>query len=343
MATAIESGIGTLNYVKQAAKGTVGSAASVAVGSNRPRWFEGSLKVAKRLDQEPYIDGQRFASPQMFTDAVGGEVGDLTVQIQPENGGLWWAQILGVDTVTGAADPYTHTITSAASSGAWGTFWQKVGSAVGPDRLRFVDCKVAQLTETAGVDQKVLHHELAVRSLAPGQVYAADAAKTEDTSDSYLFTELTGSIVFDGTVVQEIETETITVNTEMEPFYGDSIFPLQLIEKKGTIVRTVDSIVTDDTLGKYRKAIWNAAAPATDAVPVKDVFYAALTSKFTRSATRTLERTCPKVTVRPDDFEIAAQREAGKIPISFGGECLKSGASPALTVVALTGDATAYV
>lgn len=342
MAVVIESGIGTLNYGRQTVKGTPATAATTTVGYNRPKWFGGSYSARKTLNQEEYVDGLRFASPTTFTDTVGGAVGSTTIQVQPENAGLFAAAILGVDTVTGAADPYTHTITSAGTSGQWGTWWQKVGSAVGPQREMYSDSKISRLMLQVGSAQKVMHYEMDIASLNAAEIFSTDAAKTEDASDPYLWTEVTGSITFDATVISDINEETVEANTEMEPFWGDDIKPSQLIEGKGFIASTIQSIVTDDTLAKYRKAVYNTPTPSAGNKPVKDVFYAALSSVYTRSATRTLTITRPRVAVNPEDMTVAPLPEGGAIEIAFGGRCLKSGATAALSIVALSGDATTY-
>jgi hypothetical protein len=342
MATVIESGIGALNYGKQAAKGTMGVAATTTVGYNRPKWFDGILSAKKTLGEEPYIDGQRFASPSVYTDKVGGQVGQVIFQVQPENAGLYMAQILGVDVVTGGADPYTHTITSAGTTGAWGTWWQSVGSAVGPEKGVYWDSKIAKLMLTVGREQKNMHYALDIAALNAAEVFTTAPAKTEDTSDPLLWTEVTGAVTFDGTVDSEANEEAVEIDTGMEPYWGDAISPVQLVEKKGTIVRTIKSIVTDATLLKYRKAVYNNTAPAARDRPVKDVFYADVRTVYTRSATRTMTINTPRVAVRPEEMAVGAQREGGEIEISFGGACLKNGATPALSVIVLSAESASY-
>ena len=49
MAIAIESGIGTLNYGRQTAKGAIATAATTAVGYNRFKWQGGALAPKKQL------------------------------------------------------------------------------------------------------------------------------------------------------------------------------------------------------------------------------------------------------------------------------------------------------
>lgn len=342
MSTVIESGQGALNYGKQSAKGTVATAATVTVGFDRPKWFDGVLSAKKTLGDEEYIDGNRFGSPVTYVDTIGGLVGTLTIQAQPENAALHTAQLLGVDTVTGSADPWTHTQTSAGTSGAWGTWWQKVGATVGPQRELYSDSKTAKLMLTCGEKQKVMHFALDIACLNPGQIYTTDPAKTEVATDPFYWPETSGSVEFDGSVFSDISEETLEVDTGMKPFYANELKPAQLIEGKGTIVSTLKTVVTDVTLAEYRKAIYGEASPAAGKVPVKTVFYASAKSTYTKSATRTFTIERPRIAVKPDEMAVGPQREGGEIDIAFGGSCLKEGSTPALTIIALTGEEKSY-
>lgn len=342
MATVIESGIGTINYGRQSAKGTIATAATTTVGYDQPKWAGGHLSPNKKLGAAEYIDGSRFGSPSTYTDSVGGEVGSLSLQLQPENAGLYAAAILGVDTVTGASDPYTHTITSAGTSGHWATWWQKVGSAVGPEREYFMDSKIAKLALSSTFSDKVLKADIDIQSLTAATTYATDAAKTQNTSDPYFHTEATGSFSVDSLVINEVTEAMLEVDTQMKPFYGDSVAPAQLIEGKGLITNSVKTIVTDDTLGKFRKAVYNSAAPSSSTAVNATVFYAAMTQTYTRSATKTLTVTCPRVAIDPATMNVAPKPEGGEIELTLGGTALKNGATAALTIVALSADATTY-
>ncbi len=342
MATAIESGIGTTNYGRQSAKGTKATAATITVGYDRIKWTgDAPLKVNKKLGAKEYVDGQRFGSPTRFTDSVGGEVGMIGFHAQPENVGLYSAAILGVDTVTGASDPYTHTSTSAGTTGQWGTWWQKVGSAVGPVRLMFWDSKVAKLTYTSNFADKVLTGELDIQALS-AEVYSTDPAKTEATSDPYLHTEAAGAFTLDSLVVPEVNEAVTTIDTKMSPYFGDNITPIHLIEGKGAITQSMKAITTGDTIGKFNKAVFGTATPSAGAVPVKDVFSAATSIVYTRSATRTFSIICPKVDIDPENLVIGAQAEGGPIPLDFTGTCRKDGSTPAITTVALTAESGSY-
>src|SRR4051812_34984590 len=242
MAVAIESGIGTLNYGKQPTKGTKATAATTTVGYNQPKLFDGDLSAKKTLGSEEYVDGSRFASPSIFTDKIGGAVGSPVIQPQPENAGLFWAQVLASDTVTGGADPWTHTITSAGTTGAWGSWWEKTGVAVGPNRELYWDSKISKLTHECGQEQKVMHQSLAIAALVPAEVYVTDPAKTQDTSDPFIWPEMSGTMNFDSTVLTDVSGEVVEVDTGLEPWWGDGVLPAQLIEKKGTITRSIKTI-----------------------------------------------------------------------------------------------------
>lgn len=342
MAQAIESGIGTLNYGKQSAKGTPATAATTTVGYNQPKLVTGELSAKKTYGQEEFIDGSRFASPSMFTDTVGGAVGSPIIQAQPENCGLFYAQILGSDVVTGGSDPYTHTIASSGTAGAWGTWWEKTGASVGPNREMYIDSKVVKLTDECGTQQKVEHLTLDIACLTPSQVFVTDAAKAQDASDPLIWTEMSSSLSFDGTSITDVEGEVLEVDSQLEAWWGDNIFPGQLLEKKGAITRTVNLILTDVSLLKYYLALYGTATPGGGQQPVKAVYYANIQTVYTRSATRTVTKTTPKCAIKPDGLSVGPQAQGGKIPLAMGGACLKSGGTAALTVVALTGDATGY-
>lgn len=342
MATAIESGIGTINYGRQSAKGTIATAATTTVGYDRPKWKDGGLTPGVKLGSEEYIDGQRFASPTSFVDQVGGEVGSLTLQMQPENVGLYAAAILGVDTVTGSSDPYTHTITSAGTTGQWGTWWQSVGSAVGPEKEVYFDAKISRMQLTSTTGDKVLHGMLDIQALMAGRTYSTAPAKTENTSDPYLHTEATGSFVVDSLTINEVTEATLDVDTQMKPFFGDNVAPVQLIEGKGLITRTIKTIVTDGTLAKFQKAVYGSASPSAGTDPTSTVFYGSIAQTFTRSASRTATITTSRVAIDPADMTLHPLAAGGEVELTLGGKALKNGSTPAVQIVVLSGDATTY-
>lgn len=339
--TPIESGIGNIWFAKQAALGTI--ATPNAASTIKPRWASGALKANKQLGSETYIDGNRFDSPATYVDNVAGEVGSVVVQAQPETAGVFCAWILGVDTVTGGSDPYTHTITSAGTTGPNLTIRQKVGVAVGPVQQSYWDAKIAKLTLECGQDQKTMHLTPEIQSLKAAEIFGTAPVAVEATTDPFYWTEINGQITLDAVGTSECHGETLEIDTKMTPYKGDNINPFALIEGKGDISRSVKTILTDDTLANYYQALYGqTTSPASGGSVAATVYYAAIVTKYVKSATRTLQITTPKVAVKPDDMQVAPLPEGGIIELIIGGMCLKSGATAALTVVALTGDSGAY-
>jgi hypothetical protein len=342
MTEVIESGVGTVNYGKQSAKGVVATAATTTVGYDQPKHQAGGLQAKKTLGSEEFTDGSRFASASQFTDMIGGEVGDLTIQAQPENAGLYGAQLLGVDTVTGSSDPWTHTITSAGTSGAWATWWLKVGANVGPNRELYSDSKIAKLVMNCSDKQNVVHYAMSIQSCNPAQVYAVDPAKAQAATDPYYWTETSGAITFDGKVNSDVSEEIVEIDTGLKPYWGNDIRPAQLIEGKGKIISTLKTLVTNEGREEYLKALYGEVAPAAGKQPVKAVFYASAKTVYEKSATRKMTIERPRIAVDPANMEIAPKPEGGEIEISFGGECLKEGGTPALTLIVLSGEEKSY-
>lgn len=347
MSQVIESGIGSLNYGKQTAKGTIATAATVTSVYSQPKWFDGVLGAKDTAGEEEYIDGQRWGSPSVYVDTVGGQVGTLAIQAQPSTAALYMAQLLGKDTVTGAGDPWTHTITSAGTAGAYGTWWQKTGSAVGPVREAYFDSKIAKLVMTCSDKQNPMHYALDILALQAAETYTVDPAKTQDTADPYYWpeTEAAGvsTVELDGAAFTEVNEEVLEADTGMKAWWGNSQKPTQLIEGKGTIVRALHMIATDETIKKYRKALYGEEAPAAGKQPIKAIFYALFKTKYEKSATRKITYESPRVAIDAKDLAIGAHREGGEIPLVFAGKAEKGlSAEPALTVVALSGDAETY-
>ena len=115
------------------------------------------------------------------------------------------------------------------------------------------------------------------------------------------------------------------------------------IAGKGEITRSFSALVTDNTLPVLKNALYGTTSPSNGTALAATVQYAALETTYTKTSDRTLKITTPKVELKAADFEIGPKAEGGKIPVAFGGRCLKSGSTAALTIVAKTGDSAAYV
>lgn len=338
---AIESVTGHVWQVKQSTLGTIQAPTDTATQHLR-LVGDTALKAAKTYGSEEWVDGKSWGNPGMFVDSVGGEVGSLSSQGQISGGGFLFAQIVGVDVVTGTTPDYTHTIASGTAQGALQTYRQKVGNAVGPWRNSFFDARIGKLTLNIGQDQKVMRFTQDVWALKAASWFTTDPTVTDDGTDPYNWAEGASAHTIGGTPFTEIDGETLELDRHLDVFRGDNPAPVAYIFGKGEITRSFSALVTDNTIPVIQNALYGTTS-MTDGLAVSStVNTIALVSTYTRTAARSLAITTGKVVVDPTDFEIAPHAEGGPIPIAFGGRCLES-SGVIITVVAKTGDATAYV
>lgn len=340
MTTAIESGVGNVWQIKQAALGTIEPTGSTY--KQVKKTGDKGMKAGKTYGSEEYVDGQQFSNASQFVDTIGGDVGGYIFQAQPETAGFAFAQIIGVDTVTGASDPYTHTIASGTANGPYQTVRTKTGSAVAW-RQAWHDAIVNKLTFNCGQDQKVAHIEQDFLALKSGSWQTTDPGATVASTDPFNWNEAVGAITIDAAVIPELDGETLEIDRKWDVHRGDNAVPVCFVPGKGEIMSSVSGLVTDTAIDIIQSILFGSTTPSANDAVTDDVAYIALESTYTRSADRTLKITRPKVAVKPDDFEIFPRAEGGKIPIAFGGQCLKDGSTAALTIVAKNGDSASYV
>lgn len=338
---AIESGTGDVWQVKQTVQGTV-QAPTDANTKHLKKVGDDALKAAVAHGSEESVDGLTFGSPGVFVDTIGGDCGTITAQAQIETTGFAFAQMLAVDVVTGTTPDYTHTIVSNNNAQPYNTFRQKVGNAVGPWRNSFFDSKIGKLTFNCGQDQKVAHIAQNVFSLAAGNWFTADPSAADSGTDPFNWNEVAGSLKIGSTVFNELDGDTLEIDRKLAVHRGDSAVATCFLPGKGEINRSFSGLVSDNLIPEIQNALYGTGTMTDGLAVAKTVQYRLLESTYTRTSVRSLKITTPKVQMKPDDFEIGPRAEGGKIPITFGGMCFLSGGTH-ITVVAKTGDATAYV
>lgn len=338
----IESGVGHVWQTKQTTLGTREISTATTMKHLRKAGDDG-LRAAKTLGSEPWVDGQAFDSPSQYIDTIGGDVGSITFQAQIATAGFAFAQIIGVDVVTGTTPDYTHTITSGNANGPYQTLYQQTGSSVGPINMSFWDALVNTLSFNCGQDQKTAHITEGIMALQAAEWFTTAPTAADDGTDPFNWNEVTGAVTIDGTAFAEADGDTVEINRNLDVHRGDSAAPATYIRGKGEINRTISAIVTDNTIPKIKTVLYGTSSPTDGADVSTSPSYVALKTVYTRSAVRSLSIDTPKVSVNPGDFEVFPRAEGGKIPVAFGGQALKSGATPAITVIAKTGDATTYV
>lgn len=340
MTQGIETGVGDVFQARQATAGTIEPPDAINTKRLRKAGDDG-LKAAKTTAQEEYVDGQSWSNAAPYVDSIGGDVGTLTVQGQISVAAFLWAQLLGSDVVTGSADPYAHTITSGVAVPVNNTIRIKTGSAIGPVRQAWYDAKISKLTQNVGQSQKTMHLAEDIKALHAAETYMTDPTAADGGDDPLRWGECVTKI--NGTALEEIGGDTIEADAKLDVYRGQTPAPVCFVFGKGSITRTLDGIVTDGTIPLLNQALYGTSTPA-DAAPVSNqVGFLDIVTLYTRSASRTLQISTPKVEVQPNDWILGPKAEGGTREVAFGGLCHTSGGSPQITIVAKTGDATAYV
>lgn len=343
MSQGIESGIGGLWASNQTALGTQAATSATSTKALR-KGTDDKFKSNKTNGREPYVDGAAYDSSAAYVEGVGGDVGSETIQAQIETGAALIARHIGADVVTGASDPWTHTISSGSTGPIPQTIREKTGVAVGPYRAVWWDAILNKLNWNIGQDQNVAHLALAVQALKAAEIGSVtDPVAVDSGTDPWKWGEAAGAVTINAVAFPEISGEALELDRGWTTYQGDNPEPVFFVPGRGAITRTFQGAVTDTLLPNILNALYGSTTPTPGTRPVTAPVTAALKTVYTRTAvTRLLTIDTPKVEIRPDDIAIGAQPQGGLIPIAFGGQCL-AGGSPMITVTAKTGDSVSYI
>jgi hypothetical protein len=130
----VASNIGDLGIGIQSTKGTAATTANV-----RTFLTGGAVEPMRETADLEESTGVRMRSGIFVVRARAG--GSPAFYARPELAPVLLYGALGAKAVTGAGDPYTHTLTVAATQ-PWLTIWRNVGGLI---YERFPDCKISQL------------------------------------------------------------------------------------------------------------------------------------------------------------------------------------------------------
>ncbi|HET6502103.1 MAG TPA: hypothetical protein VFG87_15210 [Amycolatopsis sp.] len=342
MTMGIETGTGGLWISNQSALGT--QALTSAASTLRLRKAtDDTLKSGKTHGREAYVDGAAYDSSTPYVDMVAGDVGQFVFQSQIETGAAAIARHVGADVVTGASDPWTHTIATGTTNPVNETIREKTGIAVGPYRAVWWDAILNKLTINCGHDQNVKHIAAAIQCLKAAEIGSlTDPVAVDSGTDPWRWGEAATAVTIGATPFPEFSGETIEMDRAWTTKQGDNIEPIFFVPGRGAITRAFDGAVTDTLLPQLQLALYGNTAPSVGTRTTSQPSNVALKTVYTRSATRTITYDTPKVEVKPDDIVIGTKPQGGLTSIAFGGQAL-AGGSPMMTVTALTGQSTSYI
>jgi hypothetical protein len=143
----------------QSALGT--QAATAAASTKRLRKAtDDTFKANKTHGREPYVDGAAYDSSTPYVEGSAATSARRHPGADRDRRAVF-ARHIGVDVVTGAADPWTHTISSGSTNPVNQTIREKTGVSVGPFRQVWWDAIFNKITWNVGHDQNVAHLALA--------------------------------------------------------------------------------------------------------------------------------------------------------------------------------------
>lgn len=336
---ALEPKIHALWAAKQTAKGNPAAAATkrlVQVG--------GDINTARADGSEQFSDLSRFGDAIDYTDTLVG-AGDPVIEAHPDQLAYLCWLFFGQETVTGAADPFSHEFTPGTNGGFWATFWKRVGQTVGPVRQKFNDCRIGTLAFDGSQGSKVLHVTPTILSLDPGEVFAADPAAGMPGDDSLLFTEAEGTFEVNG-VVLKVSSFQLVCNEDRSPWYGDGVTPADVVEGTPSVTLAVTGLIDAAGLAEYNKRIYGTAAPAAGTKPLKvPEDLGSFECLFTKeddagpvAPARSAKFEVPGVKWSPD-VAVPPNVAGGAAEITLAGEARRSGSDPQVRITIENGNA----
>lgn len=334
---------GVFQIAKQSAKGT-----PATTGFHKFRRVDGRISVAKELDSVNYVDGSAWSADDFdFVKSISG-TGSVTIQATPEGAArlLSWA-LGGTDTVSGASNPYTHTITSGTGL-TYLTVIDQLGTVGGvDDGRRYADCVITQVEVTSSNDAGVVSVKLDLLAIdvVDGGGQTPTAATTTD-GEPLLHTQGVGNIKLaglnSGNGVPEVEQFVLTLDTNIELLYGDSTSAYIAHRKRGAISWSATAAVTSTTIAALNQSIYGTATPSQGTAPSTGIFTGSFNPKLVQSASRELSINIPKNRIMVETGSIDPNAAGDKATISIAGMARTPDTGQLITVAAKTGDSAAY-
>jgi len=334
---------GSLQIAKQSGKGT-----KATTGFHQFRRVDGRISVAKEIDAVNYIDGSAWGADDFdFVKSISG-TGSLTIQATPEGASrlLAWA-LAGTDTVTGASNPYTHSITEGTGL-TYLTVIDSVGTGSGViDTRTWTDCVITSVEITSSHDAGVVSVKLDLLAItAESNGTSAPSAATTSDSEPLLHTQGVGNIKLaglnSGNAIPEVEQFVLTVDTNIELLYGDSTNAYIAHRKRGAISWSATTAVTDETIKVLNQHIYGTASPSASTAPSTAVFTGAFNPKLVQSANRELSINIPNNRIMVETGSIDPNAAGDKATLSIAGMARKPNSGAVITVASKTGDSAAY-
>lgn len=315
--------LGYIGLAKQAAKGT-------GVSPSKFVKWTGETGMTPTQTYTQHWEGGMGLDPGVALKENQKYDMNFSCFARPDIAAFLFAMLLGTDEVTGAEDPYTHTITPHASTIPWVTVERYVQGLSLVERV--TDCRIQQI-EVSGESGKPVTLAVQVRGIE-GSIEASPGTPTYEVSMPFVF--FNGTYTVDGAETALIRSFRITIANELD----EDVF--------------TTSVIRADIPLLARKVTGQFTLLLEDAAHYKNVFYGGGTSvpltlkegsveidlNYTEdSANRQLKLAIPEV------YHVNAPVELNAEPGMLAVECTfeaKKGEGDLVTVTAQNATATSY-
>jgi Phage tail tube protein len=175
-------------------------------------------------------------------------------------GGLLYAA-LGAKATTGAADPYTHTFTPAATQ-PYMTWWASLGASV-TEFESFIDCKLVSLRIESSAGNP-LRATAEITGISPTyETPYPPTAIVVETAAPFLHMDGQGTLKVEGAAVSAIDNFVLTIATGVTAAQGDDYIPDSINE--GMLDITVETGQTLSDFALWRRLHFGSATPTDGA------------------------------------------------------------------------------
>lgn len=302
-----------LAIAKQTAKGTAATTATYRLR------VAGGTPMPTRTINDLEETGTSRLRAQTFVASVGVEGTPETFVRLPSLGLLLYLAG-GAKSVTGAADPYLHTIT-LANAQPYFTCWRMVGDLL---YEKFIDCKVSALTITSEAGSPV-RASFAITGIKSQSITLTTfttetGAATLDDGDPLMHYDGAGAFLVEGTAVSSIERIVLTLANNTALQQGDSVTAYDVSEGMRDI--SVETTQALDEVAMYNRFHYGTASPTTGTNPYTDPITLTGTNGIDFLWTQVAAAPGPERSLRVQIPKLQVQAVGGYEP-GTGGDPLK--------------------
>jgi len=332
----VASNIADIAFAVQSAKGT-----GVVAGSSTNRlWMAGGSQVHSETVKENF---EETTGLRMLSDAYISQVsaaGAPEFFCMPESIAPLLYGVLGAQAITGASDPYTHTLTPAATL-PYFTFWRSLAGGL---YEKFIDCVIPHL-KIHFESGKPIRVTPTIMGLSPSFLTAAETVIAVEKANRFLHYDGSAALKVEGTAVAALRSGDLDIDNGSQLVPGDSLTPYDVSVGRLGVVLATTVLVPDFTL--YNRVHYGTASPSNNAAPTTAPLElagspAGIDFKWTRvAASRTLEVLIPRVQV--DAFDDQPDVSGNPMIRSVTYQAYdRAGAGPNISGIVLNAKATTY-